>query len=88
MAYSALTIQDLRKALEGLPDDMPVVLCQGCDGGGSADLEVANGVFKSLAATPEEIDDCLDQGLGYLSQDALMLTSGYLSDGSKDPVNR
>ena len=88
MAYSVLTIQDLRKALEDLPDDMPVVLHQGCDATGASDLEVANGVFKALAATSEEIDALIDEGLGYLRQDALVLTSGYLSDGSKDPVGR
>ena len=37
-----LTVGDLRKALEGLPDDMPVFTAIGHDGGWPTDAEVTD----------------------------------------------
>jgi len=91
MAYEILTIGALKAAIANLDDDTPVVLCQGSDAGPGALMEVANGAYfeKALPEGPEgelQKEELLADGLDYLVRDSLVLTSGYLTDRSKDPV--
>jgi hypothetical protein len=76
MAYKVLTVGDLKLIMDGLPDNTPVVLAQGADGG-NCQIEVSNGAFFVKKEDEESI-----------KTDCLFMTSGYLSRGEvdNDPV--
>lgn len=74
----SMTVKDLRTMLDGLPDDMPVVLSKDAEGNGHSPLAVGGEAmydaettwFGEISPTPEDLAAYIAEGTGHTEEDA------------------